>query len=424
MEAAQDAQGERRLMRRFFVIWGAQAFSLVGSAALVQFALVWWLTIETGSATVLALAMMAALVPQIAVGPFAGALVDRWNRRVVMIWADVSIAAATVVLIALFAAGAVEVWHVFAVLFVRSAGSAFHWPAMAASTSLMVPKKHLARVGGLNQAVGGAVGIAGPALGAVLILALPMWAVLSVDVVTAAIAVAPLLLIRIPQPVRKADAGSGASAVLADMREGLRFLRSWRGAMMLILMIMVINLLFTPADALTPILITSYFGEGLVEFATMQIAIGASFIMGGVALGIWGGFKRKVVTLLVTGVLSGIGVTIVGVLPPNGFYLAVASMFFAGFMIAMVNGAASALMQSTIPPDKQGRVFGLMGSLTVAMTPIGLAVAGPVADVVGVQIWFLVAGVSLSAIMAGGFLIKSVMTLEDVTFQKVSVEEA
>jgi DHA3 family macrolide efflux protein-like MFS transporter len=423
MEAAQDAQGERRLMRRFFVIWGAQAFSLVGSA-LVQFALVWWLTIETGSATVLALAMMAALVPQIAVGPFAGALVDRWNRRVVMIWADVSIAAATVVLIALFAAGAVEVWHVFAVLFVRSAGSAFHWPAMAASTSLMVPKKHLARVGGLNQAVGGAVGIAGPALGAVLILALPMWAVLSVDVVTAAIAVAPLLLIRIPQPVRKTDAGSGASAVLADMREGLRFLRSWRGAMMLILMIMVINLLFTPADALTPILITSYFGEGLVEFATMQIAIGASFIMGGVALGIWGGFKRKVVTLLVTGVLSGIGVTIVGVLPPNGFYLAVASMFFAGFMIAMVNGAASALMQSTIPPDKQGRVFGLMGSLTVAMTPIGLAVAGPVADVVGVQIWFLVAGVSLSAIMAGGFLIKSVMTLEDVTFQNVSVEEA
>jgi DHA3 family macrolide efflux protein-like MFS transporter len=341
-----------------------------------------------------------------------------------MIWADVSIAAATVVLIALFASGTVEVWHIYAVLFVRSAGAAFHWPAMAASTSLMVPKKHLARVGGLNQAVSGAVGIAGPALGAVLLLALPMWAVLSVDVVTAAIAVAPLLLIRIPQPVRPADGRGGVSSVLADMGEGFRFLRSWRGAMILILMIMVINLLFTPADALTPILITSYFGEGLVEFATMQIAIGASFILGGLALGIWGGFRRKVVTMLSTGVLSGVGVAMVGFLPHTGFYLAVACMFFAGFMIAMVNGAASALMQATIPPDKQGRVFGLMGSLMVAMTPIGLAVAGPVADIVGVQIWFVVAGVSLSAIMAGGFLIRSVMTVEDVTFQKVSVEEA
>lgn len=422
MDAAQDLEGERRLMRRFFVIWGAQAFSLVGSA-LVQFALIWWLTIETGSATVLAFAMMMALVPQIAVGPFAGALVDRWNRRLAMIWADVSIAAATVVLIALFAAEAVEVWHIYLILLVRSAASAFHWPAMAASTSLMVPKKHLARVGGLNQAVGGAVGIAGPALGAVLLLALPMWAVLSVDVVTAAMAVTPLLFIKIPQPVRQKDGGGRVSSVLADMLEGFRFLRSWRGAMILILMIMVINLLFTPADALTPILVTSYFGEGLVEFATMQIAVGASFILGGLALGVWGGFKRKVVTMLVTGTLSGIGVTVIGFLPETGFYIAVACMFSAGFMIAMVNGAASALMQTAIPPEKQGRVFGLMGSLTVAMTPIGLAVAGPVADLVGVQIWFIVAGVSLSAIMAGGFLIRSVMTVEDVSFQGVSVQE-
>ena len=423
MTGTVDTADERRLMRRFFVIWGAQAFSLVGSA-LVQFALVWWLTIETGSATVLAFAMMMALVPQIAVGPFAGALVDRWNRRLVMIWADVSIAAATAVLIALFATGAVQVWHIYAVLFVRSAGAAFHWPAMSASTTLMVPKKHLARVGGLNQAVSGAVTIAGPALGAVLLLALPMWAVLSVDVATAAVAVLPLLFIRIPQPVRQKDDGGRVSSVLADMLEGFRFLRSWRGAMILIVMIMVINLLFTPADALTPILITSYFGKGLVEFATMQIAIGASFILGGLALGVWGGFKRKVVTMLATGTLSGVGVAIVGVLPGTGFYLAVACMFFAGFMIAMVNGSASALMQAAIPPDKQGRVFGLMGSLTVAMTPIGLAVAGPVSDLIGVQIWFLIAGVSLAAIMAAGFLIRSVMTVEDVSFEKVSVEEA
>src|SRR4030042_661907 len=156
MGETADPTDEKRLTRRFFVMWGCQAPSLIGSA-LVQFALVWWLTIETESATVLAFAMMMAMLPQIVIGPFAGALVDRWNRRHVMIWADLSIALATAVLIVLFAADIQQVWHIYAILFVRSAGGAFQWPAMAASTTLMVPKKHLARVGGLNEAIQGAV---------------------------------------------------------------------------------------------------------------------------------------------------------------------------------------------------------------------------------------------------------------------------
>ena len=422
MEGEAAAADEKRLMRRFFVIWGAQAFSLVGSA-LVQFALVWWLTLETGSASVLALAMTMALLPQIAIGPFAGALVDRWNRRLVMIWADVSIALATVALIALFAAGLVQVWHIYVVLLVRSVGGSFHFPAMAASTTLMVPEKHLARVGGLNQAVQGAVSIAAPALAAALLLVLPMWGVLSLDVVTAAIAVAPLLFIRIPQPVKTADRKGGPSSVLSDMGDAFRFLKAWRGAMTLILMVMVINLLFTPAVTLMPILVTSYFGKGLVEFATMEMVTGASFVVGGLALGAWGGFKRKVVTMLLTGVVAGFGTMFVGVLPESGFYLAVGGMFLVGFMVAMVNGSASALMQATIPPDKQGRVFGLMGSLIVAMTPIGLAFAGPVSDMAGVQIWFIVAGISLTVIMGSGFFMRSVMAIEDVSKQRVAVEE-
>lgn len=422
MEGEQAAADEKRLMRRFFVIWGAQAFSLVGSA-LVQFALVWWLTIETGSASVLALAMTMAMLPQIAIGPFAGALVDRWNRRQVMIWADVSIAVATLVLITLFAAELVQVWHIYVVLFVRSVGGSFHFPAMAASTTLMVPEKHLARVGGLNQAVQGAVSIAAPAIAAALLLMLPIWGVLSLDVVTAAIAVAPLLFVRIPQPVKRTDGEGKPSSVLSDMRDGLRFLRGWRGAMTLIVMVMVINLLFTPAVTLMPILVTSYFGKGLVEFATMEMVIGASFVVGGLALGAWGGFKRKVVTMLLTGVVAGFGTMSVGVLPENGFYLAVGAMFLVGFMVAMVNGSASALMQATIPPDKQGRVFGLMGSLIVAMTPIGLAFAGPVSDLAGIQIWFIVAGIGLAAIMGSGFFTRSVMAIEDVSKQRVAVEE-
>lgn len=138
---------------RFFTIWSGQALSLVGSA-LVQFALVWWLTVETGSATTLATASFVALLPQIILGPFVGTLVDRWNRRLIMIAADASVALTTALLIALFATGRVAVWHVYLAMFLRSLGGTFHYPAMAASTSLMVPHEHLARVAGMNQTLG------------------------------------------------------------------------------------------------------------------------------------------------------------------------------------------------------------------------------------------------------------------------------
>ena len=142
----------------FFTIWTGQAFSLIGSN-LVQFALVWWLTETTGSATILAVASIMAVLPQVFLGPIAGALVDRWNRRLVMIVADSVIALAVVVLAVLYALDAVQTWHIYVLMFIRAAGGAFHWPAMRASTSLMVPQKHLSRIAGLNQALFGVANI-------------------------------------------------------------------------------------------------------------------------------------------------------------------------------------------------------------------------------------------------------------------------
>jgi len=172
---------------KFFTIWTGQAFSLIGSAP-VQFALVCWITKSTDSATVLANATLMALLPQILLGPFIGALVDRWNRRLIMILADTDIAAATGILIFLFATGRVQVWQIFFILLVRSLGGAFHSPAMTASTSLMVPKQHLARLSGMNQTLQGMLSIFAPPLGAMLIGLLPMQGVLAIDIGTAAIA--------------------------------------------------------------------------------------------------------------------------------------------------------------------------------------------------------------------------------------------
>lgn len=196
---------------------------------LVQFALVWWLTETTGSATALAVATMMALLPQVFFSPIAGELVDRWNRRKVTMVADGVIALAVVVLAVLYALDAVQVWHIYLLMLIRAAGGAFHWPAMQASTTLMVPEKHLWRVAGLNQTLSGMANIVSPPLAALLFSILPMQSILAIDVGTAALAVTPLFFIYVPQPERKEtpESAEAKPSMLADLREGLRFV--WGG---------------------------------------------------------------------------------------------------------------------------------------------------------------------------------------------------
>ena len=198
----------------FFAIWTGQAFSLLGSQ-IVQFAIIWYLTEKTGSATVLATTTLIALLPGVFLSPFIGPLVDRWNRRRIMILADSFIALATLVLAALFALGLVDLWHIYAVLFIRSIGENFHRPSMTASTSLMVPKEHLTRIQGVNQTLNGGLNIIAAPLGALLMTLIPMSGIVAIDVITALIAVVPLFFIVIPQP-EKNPAESGSTTFWQD----------------------------------------------------------------------------------------------------------------------------------------------------------------------------------------------------------------
>src|SRR5690606_5400280 len=180
----------------------------------------------------------------------------------VMIVADTGIALTTLWLAYMFASGKIQIWHVFLVMFIRSLGGAFHWAAAQATTALMVPDKHLARVAGLNQTMHGALNIVGPALGALLLEALRdlQWVVM-VDVFTAIPAVLPLLLIFIPQPDRSGavDADGKRASVWAEFRAGLRYVAAWPGLMMVIGIALLINFVLTPAFSLMPILVTQHF---------------------------------------------------------------------------------------------------------------------------------------------------------------------
>jgi DHA3 family macrolide efflux protein-like MFS transporter len=399
-------------MTPFFTVWTGQAVSLLGSQ-LVQFALVWWLTETTGSATVLAGATIVALLPQILFSPFAGALVDRWNRRAVMIVADTAIALATLLLAALFARGIVEVWHVFALTFIRSLGGAFHWPAMQASTTLMVPQKHLARVAGLNQTLFGATNVISPPVGALLLQVLPMEGILAIDVATALFAILPLFFIFVPQPPREEMSQAAQTSVLADVREGLRFVGSWRGLMMILAMATLLNMLAHPAMSLKPIMVAEFFERGAPALAALESAFGIGMVLGGLSLSVWGGFKRRIVTAMLALLIEGVGFLLVGLTPATAFGLAVVAFFTIGVMNPVVNGSLMAVLQATVPPAMQGRVFTLVSSAAAAATPLGLVMAGPVADVMGVQVWFTLAGVATIAMASVGLFVPDIMNIED-----------
>ena len=395
----------------FFPIWGGQALSLVGSR-LVQFALVWYLARETDSAVVLSLAAMMAYIPMVFLSPFAGALVDRWSRRTVMIIADSGIALATVVLAILFATDRAQIPYIYGLMFVRAVGGAFHWPAMQASTTLMVPDEHLSRIAGLNQALHGMAMLFSPLLGALLIEWLPMQGVLAIDVGTALIAVLPLLFIRIPEPQPSNDPSSTNPSVIREMIQGVVFAVRWRGMLILILGLALMNFVVNPAFSLMPLYVRQVLNGEVFQFSMMQILFGVGFILGGILLSVWGGFKKRVLTALLAVAVMGVAIAAMGLTPQGWIALAGAALFVTGFMEPMANGSFMATLQASVPQDMQGRVFALLGSATQATVPFGLAIAGPLCDRFGMRIWFLIGGIAYLVVAFGSMLSRSVMNLE------------
>jgi DHA3 family macrolide efflux protein-like MFS transporter len=395
----------------FFSIWTGQAFSLVGSR-LVQFALVWWLTETTGSATVLAMATLVAILPGVILGPFAGTLVDRWNRRVVMIAADAFVALVTAWLAYLFWTGSATMWHVYVAMLARALGGAFHWPAMQASTSLMVPKKHLSRVAGLNQTLQGALSIVAPPLGALLLSLLPLQGIMAIDLVTAILAIVPLLFVVIPQP-EKVEGAAQKSSVWSDFRTGLRYVAGWPGLMIILAMAMIINFVVNPAFSLMPLLVTDHFGGAALQLGWLQSAWGVGMLAGGLLLSVWGGFRRRIYTSMMGLVVAGVAIMVLGVVPSGLFWLALVALLVAGLMNPLINGPLFAILQATVEPAMQGRVFTLVQSLAAAMMPLSLAVAGPVSDAIGVQTWYIFGGATFALMGILTFFIPAVARLED-----------
>ena len=407
----------------FFRFWLTQALSLFGSG-LASFSVVWWITEKTGSSVILATVSLATLVPGVLIAPIAGALVDQLNRKWIIIIADAVSAMMALLLVVLFWAGNIQLWHIIVINIVRALAGTFQFPAVQSSTSLLVPKQQLTRVAGLNQALQGATMIATPPLGAFLLSVLPIHLILGIDVLTAVVAIAILFFVFIPQPSTLQSITRIPTNVWQDMRAGFTFIKQWPALVNIMIIAALINLVLTPAFILIPILVTQHFYGSAFQLGWINAAYGFGTVAGGALLGIWGGFKRRIHTSLLGLAGLAIGCFVVGSAGHEAYWLAVSGMALIGIMNAFANGPFFAILQSTIPPEMQGRFFTLLMGVSTAAAPLGLVLAGPLADQFGVQIWYLLSAVICGSIVAWIMFNPAILRFEENKIHLDAITEA
>lgn len=379
----------------FFTIWAGQAVSLITSAVL-QMAFIFYLTEKTESAMVLSVASLVGFLPYAVFGPVIGVLVDRYDRKKIMIGADLIIAAAGALLSIIALYMELPVWMVMVVLFIRSIGTAFHSPALSAVTPLLVPEEQLTKCAGYSQSLQSVSYILSPAVAAFLYSDWKLNAIIAMDVLGAVIACITVALVRIPK--LNMEQQSLKRNFIKEMKEGLSVLKENKGLFALLLIGTLYMFVYMPINALYPLISMGYFAGTPLHVSITEIAYASGMLAGGLILGLFGGFKKRITLITASIFMMGVSLTISGLLPPSGFVIFVVCCAMMGLSVPFYSGVQTALFQEKIKPEYLGRVFSLTGSFMSLAMPVGLILSGFFADRIGVNHWFLMSGVLVISI--------------------------
>ncbi len=362
----------------FIIIWLGQFVSVAGSF-MTSFALGIWAWEKTGSAQALALVGVFTYAPLIIVTPLVGVLVDRWNRKLVMMLSDLGAVLASVTVFLLFISGRLEIWHIYATTAFASTFQAFQWPAYSATVTLMVPKKHYSRASGMISMVESASNIIGPVLAGSLIGVIGVRGILIIDILTFFVAIFTLLIVVVPQPVVE-KAKTNIKEILKEMTFGFKFIFERRGLLGLQLVFFFANFMTVIGWAvLSPMVLARTGDAQVLGFVQSFSAVGA--LVGGVFLAIWGGPKQMVAGILLGWILNGIlGRFLMGISDQPWIWMV--SVFLLAFFMPTINGCNQAIWQKKVPPDQQGRVFAVRRFIAQITIPISMGLSGWLADAV------------------------------------------
>jgi DHA3 family macrolide efflux protein-like MFS transporter len=388
----------------FAIIFTGQFFSAI-SSMVVGYAVVFWLSIKTGSAGVLAYATIASLLPHMLLGLFIGVYVDRWNRKRTMIIADGFIALCTLAIAIMFFISEISITLIYVLLVLRSAGMAFHMPAMQASVPLLAPEDKLMRIAGINNMIQSVSTIASPALAALLISLFDLKRILLIDVAGALIAIISLLLIHIPNPEKKNDK---EPHLLRELIEGIREVYCRQGLLWMFLLAVVATFFIMPISAMFPLMTLQHFSGTTYHMSVVEIAWGIGMLAGGALLGYPLLGKHKVITINLMYILLGLTFLFSGILPETGFIIFVAITAIGGISAAIYAGSFNVVVQSLVELAALGRVFSMYSSITLLPSMIGLLATGFIADHIGIGNAFLISGTAIGTMGAAAFFIPAV----------------
>jgi MFS family permease len=351
---SQQAKSLNKSMQTFFVVWIGQVVSLLGSS-MTGFAMGVWIFQQTGSAASFALTLLFNMLPKAILSPMAGVLADRFERRKIMIFTDLSAGVATIFAAILFASGNLSIWHIYLLTAINASASAFQGPAFGAAVTQLVPKEQLGRANGMLQFGEGVGQIAAPILAGVLIATLGLMSILIIDIVTFLFAVSTLLIVQFPELLQSDEKKNAKKSGISELGQAVKYLRDSHGLLGLILVFALVNFFIGIAEVvLTPMVLSFSTPEKLGVVMTIA---GIGMLAGSIVMMIIGDKWRKIYILFGAYALLAVGVFFAGMKP--SISLISVAIFMAFFFLPLVMSTSMAIFQTKVPPGIQGRVFGI-----------------------------------------------------------------
>ena len=365
-------------MQGFILLWAGQFISIFATR-MTNFAITLWAWDLTGTATGLVLVGVIGYLPGVFLSPFAGALIDRWNRKLVLAISDAGAVLSTIILLVLFYTGKAEIWHLYLTSAISSAFGAFQYPAYAAVVTTIVPKEHYARANAMRAVVGSASGIAAPMLAGALLLVIDIYQIMLIDIATFALAMIALLFVFIPQPERSPELQEGSGGIWKETRQGLSYILD-RKSLTAIFLLFTASNIFTGFGypMMTPMILAKT-GDNSWILGLTRSASSIGFMVGGLIMSSWGGPKKRIHAINLSFILWGVlGAFVFGPAWTLPFWLI--GSFTMALFNPIINSAYIAILQEKVAPDLQGRIFGLENAISTISFPIGQLLAGQLAD--------------------------------------------
>ena len=406
---------KRNWKKSFLIIYMGQAFSLLSSSA-VQFSIIWWITVHTGSAIALTIASVVGLLPQSIIGPFAGVWIDRYNRKKIMILADCAVAISSLILGVSFFFDTPSLLLIYVTLFTRALGETFHKPAMQAAIPQLVPKSELTKAGGWGQMITSACSMAGPMLGASLMSITTLQYIMLVDIMGAALAVLTLSSVRIK--AHKVNS-PGRLNVVEDMKQGIHAIKTNKVLIRVSITVLLLTVVFVPLGTLLPLMVKEYFQGTAWHSGIVQTLFSTGMLLAAMVVGITGGLKKQFLMISLSVFSLGICSLIGGLIPASAFWLFCIVVFIMGMTGMCSQIPYTAYIQRTIPQENLGKVISLITSIMSFAAPIGMFIAGPVSAIIGVSNWMICAGVLM--LLVGWTCYLTTRRFDEVVSKEVNV---